>query len=203
MTGRPAPGRSPRPRQRPALAAALEVPVRVAGALIDKLAVPVMAAPTEPFANRPAAPPSGPRSGPRNLAFADGLDGWDIGGSSRAEVTWPHWNDHTVAAADGAAALSAAVPRPHGDVFLRQSWICGDYQGATVTLRAEVSAQDVADSAELSRFIVAKTEQPSRKRGARAVSCVAACACPDAGCTPTTATLRPDRAPPDHRARTW
>ena len=35
-------------------------------------------------------------------------DGWVIGGSSRAEVTGAHWDDYTVAAADGTATLSAA-----------------------------------------------------------------------------------------------
>ncbi len=154
-----------------ALATALEVPVRVADALMDKLSVPVTGDDLPgPFASRPPAPPSGPRSGPRNLAFADSLDGWDIGGSSRAEVTGAHWDDYTVAAADGAAALSAAVPQPYGDVFLRQSWIAGDYHGATVTWRAEVSAQDVAGHAELSLFIITKTEQPSRDQAARAAS---------------------------------
>jgi len=154
-----------------ALAAALEVPVRVADALMDKLAVPVTGDDLPgPFASRPPAPPSGPRSGPRNLAFANDLDGWDIGGSSRAEVTGAHWDDYTVAATDGAATLSAAVPQPYGDVFLRQSWIAGDYHSATVTLRTEVSAQDVADHAEVSLFIVTKTEEPSQERGVHAAS---------------------------------
>ena len=81
-----------------------------------------------PFASRAAAPSPGPR-GPRNLAFADGLDGWHIGGSSRAEITGAHWDDYTAAAADGAATLSAAVPQPYGDIFLRQSWTAGDYRG--------------------------------------------------------------------------
>jgi len=152
------------------LAAALEVPVRVADALMDRLAVPVTGDDLPgPFANRSLAPPSGPRSGPQNLAFADGLDGWVIGGSSRAEVTGAHWDDYTVAAADGAATVSATVPQPYGDVFLGQSWIAGDYHGATVTLRAEVSAKDVAE-AELSLFIATKAEERSREQGGHAAS---------------------------------
>lgn len=107
---------------------------------------------------RTPARPSGPRSGPRNLAFADGLDGWTIGGSSRAEVTGAHWNDYAVAAADGAATLSAAVPQPYGDVFLGQEWLTDDYRGATVTLRAEVRSQDVGGHAELSLDIVSQAE---------------------------------------------
>jgi RNA polymerase sigma factor (sigma-70 family) len=154
-----------------ALAAALQVPVRVADALMDKLAVPVTGDDLpKRFASRPPAAASRPRSGPRNLAFADGLDGWDVGGSSWAEVTGTHRDDYAVAAADGAATLYAAVAQPYGDVFLRQSWIAGDYHGATVTLRAEVSAQDVADHAELSLFIVTKTEEPGREQGVHAAS---------------------------------
>ena len=145
-----------------ALAAALEVPVRVPDALMDRLAIPVTGDDLlRPFVSRTPARPSGPRSGPRNLAFADGVDGWIIGGSSRAEVTGAHWNDYAVAAADGAAALSAAVPRPYGDVFLGQEWLADAYRGATVTLRAEVRSQDVGGQAELSLDIV---NQPGHHR---------------------------------------
>jgi len=149
-----------------ALAAALEVPVRVADALMDRLAVPVTGDDLpRPFASTPTPSP-GPR-GPRNLAFADGLDGWHIGGSSRAEITGAHWDDYTVAAADGAATLSAAVPQPYGDIFLRQSWIAGDYRGVTVTLAAEVRAQDVTGHAELSLIIITKIEEPGRDQAVR------------------------------------
>ena len=142
-----------------ALAAALEVPVRVPDTLMDRLAIPVTGDDLlGPFTARTPARPSGPRSGPQNLAFADGLDGWTIGGSSRAEVTGAHWNDYAVAAADGAAALSAAVPQPYGCVFLGQQWLADDYRGATVTLRAEVRSRDVADQAELSLVIVSRPD---------------------------------------------
>jgi RNA polymerase sigma-70 factor (ECF subfamily) len=148
-----------------ALAAAMEVPVRVADALMDRLAVPVTGGDLAgPFASRAPAGPSWPRYGPRNLAFADGLEGWVIGGSSRAEVTGTHWDDYTVAAADGTATLSAAVPQPYGDVFAHQMWIAGEYRGATVTLAAEISAQDVAGHAELSLFTITHTEDRSRAR---------------------------------------
>jgi RNA polymerase sigma factor (sigma-70 family) len=168
-----------------ALAAALDVPVRVAGPLMDRLAVPVT--PDDllgPFVrrtpDRPAGPagsgsgpgsgptgpgsgptgpgsgPTGPGSGPRNLAFADGLNDWIIRGSSRNEVTGAHWDDYAVTAAAGEATLSAAVPRPHGDICLGQEWLADDYRGATVTVRAEVCAQGVASHAELSLDIVNK-----------------------------------------------
>jgi RNA polymerase sigma-70 factor (ECF subfamily) len=146
-----------------ALAAALEVPVRVPDALMDRLAIPVTGDDLlRPFASRTPARPSGPRSWPGNLAFADGLDGWIVGGSSRAEVTGAHWNDCAVAAADGAATLSAAVPQPYGDVFLGQEWLADDYRGATVTLRAEVRCQ--GGHAELSLDIVSQAEGHNHDR---------------------------------------
>jgi RNA polymerase sigma factor (sigma-70 family) len=142
-----------------ALAATLEVPVRVPDGLMNRLAIPVTGDDLlGPFVARTPARPSGPRSGPRNLDFADGLDGWTLGGSSRAEVTGAHWNDYAVAAADGAATLSAAVPRPYGDVFLGQEWLADDYRGATVTLRVEVRSQDLDGHAELSLDIVSQAE---------------------------------------------
>jgi hypothetical protein len=124
-----------------ALAAALEVPVRVPDALMDRLAIPVTGDDLlRPFADRIPACPSGPRSAPRNLAFADGLDDWLIRGRSRAEVTGAHWNDYAVTAADGAAALSAAVPQPYGDICLGQEWLADDYHGATVSQDREIHA---------------------------------------------------------------
>jgi RNA polymerase sigma-70 factor, ECF subfamily len=148
-----------------ALAAALEVPVRVPDALMDRLAIPVTGDDLlRPFADRIPARRSGPRSAPRNLAFADGLDGWLIRGRSRAEVTGAHWNDYAVTAADGTAALSAAVPQPYGDICLGQEWLADDYHGATVTFRAEVRSQDVSGYAELSLDIVSQPQSHSQDR---------------------------------------
>jgi len=131
--------------------------VRVPDALIDRLVVPVTGDDLlGPFTSRTPARPCGQRSGPQNLAFADGLDGWTIGGSSRAEVTGAYWNDYTVAAADGAAALAASVRQPYGDVFLGQGWLADDYRGTAVTLRADVRSQDVNGHAELSLDIVSQ-----------------------------------------------
>jgi RNA polymerase sigma factor (sigma-70 family) len=142
-----------------ALAVALGTPIRVADALMDRLAVPITGDDLlGQFVSRSPARPSGPRSGPRNLSFADGLDDWTIGGSSRAEVTGSHWDDYAVAAADGAATLSAAVPDPFGSVFLGQEFLADDYRGATVILRAEVRGDDLADHAELSLDIVIKAD---------------------------------------------
>lgn len=144
-----------------ALAAALAVPVRVPDALMDRLAIPVTGDDLlQPFAARTL----GPRPGPQNLAFADGLDGWIIRGSSRGEVTGAHWNDYAVTAADGAATLSAAVPQPYGDICLGQEWLADYYRGATVTLRAEVRSQEVGGHAELSLDAVSQPRGHSQHR---------------------------------------
>jgi hypothetical protein len=138
------------------------VPIRVADALMDRLAVPVAGEDLAgPFTRRTPARPSGPRFEPVNLAFTNSLDGWIIGGDSKAEVTGSHWDDYTVTAEDGAAILSAAVPHPYGSVFVRQAFLASGYLDTTLTLRAEIRAQDVADHAVLSLSIVCKTEQHS------------------------------------------
>jgi hypothetical protein len=43
-------------------------------------------------------------------------------------------------------------------------WIAGEYRGATVTLAAEISAQDVAGHAELGLFTITHAEDRSRDR---------------------------------------
>jgi RNA polymerase sigma-70 factor, ECF subfamily len=154
-----------------ALAARLGVPVRVADALMDRLAVPVTDDDLfEPFERRTPARPGGPRSEPRNLAFTDGHDYWTIGGSSRAEVTGSHWDDYAVTAADGAATVSATVAQPYGNVFLGQEFLAADYVGTTLTLRAEVRAHDVADHAELSLHIVGKPEETGQDEDGHAAA---------------------------------
>jgi RNA polymerase sigma-70 factor, ECF subfamily len=143
-----------------ALAAGLGVPVRVVDALMDRLAVPVTGADlAEPFTRRTPARPCGPRSEPVNLAFANGLDGWIIGGDSKCEVTGSHWDDYTVTAEDGAAILSAAVPHPYGSAFVGQEFLARENLDTTLTLRAEIRAQDVADHAVLSLRIVCRAEE--------------------------------------------
>jgi RNA polymerase sigma-70 factor, ECF subfamily len=143
-----------------ALAAALGAPVRVADAMMDRLAVPVAGDDLlGPLASRtPVRRPPGPSSEPRNLDFAGGLDGWLTGGSSRAEVTGSHWDDYTVAAGEGIATLAAAVPEPYGDVFVGQEFRAAAYRGTTVTLRAEVRARDVAGQAELHLAVVGQPD---------------------------------------------
>ena len=147
-----------------ALAAAAGAPVRLADAVLDRLAVPV---PSDdlltPFLNRvpPGAtalpghglrgwplatlPGRRPRYEPRNLDFADGLDRWDLDSGPGPDPGRPGAADGEpdyAAAAEGpSAVLSSTVPRPAGSAALIQAIYADDYRGATVT---SVSDGDLA-----------------------------------------------------------
>lgn len=125
-----------------ALAAGTGAPVRVSDAVMTQLAVPVHGGDLlGPFLR-------GPRFEPRNLAFADGLAGWDFGGSFRQDADESHWADYSCAAEWGAeggsAVLSSAAPEPYGFAGLAQTIFGGDYQGRTVVFRGELRTRDVA-----------------------------------------------------------
>jgi hypothetical protein len=147
-----------------ALAAALGAPVRLAGTLLDRLAVPVPGDDLlTPFldrlppgavalADRPHRWPLGrlggprPRYEPRNLDFADGLDRWDLDSWSGVADGEPDY----AAAADGpSAVLSSTVPRPAGSAVLVQAIYADDYRGATVTFSGEIRADRLAGQAGL------------------------------------------------------
>jgi hypothetical protein len=136
-----------------ALAAVMGAPVRVADALMARLAVPGggddLAA---LFPGQLPAGPPGPR--PRNLDFAGGLEGWVTGGSFRAGPAPEHWQDYTAMAAGGAAVLRSAVPAPQGEVLLGQAVTAGDYRGAAVTFGGELRADGVAGRAQLLMLVV-------------------------------------------------
>jgi hypothetical protein len=135
-----------------ALAAVAGAPVRVADAVLDRLAVPVlgedMLAPFLPRAD--ARPPGRParRFEPRNMAFTDGLDYWELAVSSSAPGQ-PAWQDYSCTAADQSAALAAAVPEPAGFAVLVQTVAAADYRGRTVTFRGQLRTTDIADQAGL------------------------------------------------------
>jgi hypothetical protein len=161
-----------------ALAVAAAAPVRVADALMDRLAVPApdgdLLGPFLPAEMAPAPVPGHarrrPRFEPSNLAFADGLDRWELDGSFRRAaqgggpghpaVSGSHWHDYAAAAAAPAAMLAAAVPDPHGTARLAQAIRADDYLGATVTFRAQVRAAGVAGHASLELRI--RADQPLR-----------------------------------------
>ena len=96
-------------------------PIRVADAVMDRLAVPASpgSAPDSgpgsvpgPVAGVPEQTaselsPLKPRYEPRNMAFAEGLSGWLLDGSFR-EHPADHWKDYAAAADNGTAVLHAA-----------------------------------------------------------------------------------------------
>jgi hypothetical protein len=125
-----------------AMAAAAGAPVRLADAVLDRLAVPVpgddLLSPFldgVPLAGQAITlPGQRPRYEPRNLSFTDGLDRWDLDRGSRREAD----QDYS-AAADGASAIvSSAVPQPAGSAALVQSIFADDYRGATVVFGGEI-----------------------------------------------------------------
>ena len=125
-----------------AVAITAGAPVRVADPVMRRLAVPMPAEGPVPLPEPAAAlavlsPPVRPRYEPRNLAFADGLDGWLVGGSFTQHASDSHWQDYAGAADDGIAALSATVAGPAGFAFLGQEMFADDYRGAVVTFRGE------------------------------------------------------------------
>ena len=136
------------------LAAAAGAPVRVADAVMDRLAVPVQGEDVlAPFLPPAAAtPPRHPglrrRPEPRNMAFADGLDYWELAGDFPADGL-PHWRDYSCTAEDGRATLAAAVPEPAGYAVLVQTIDADDYRGRTVTFRGQLRTTDMAGQAGL------------------------------------------------------
>jgi hypothetical protein len=136
------------------LAVAAGVPVRVADAVMDRLAVPVqgedvLAPFLLPAAGRPPGRPGQARRfEPRNMAFTGGLDRWELAGSFLAAGR-PHCQDYSCAAADRSAVLVSAVPEPFGSAVLFQEIFAEDYGGAAVTFRGQLRTTGVAGQAGL------------------------------------------------------
>jgi hypothetical protein len=150
-----------------AMAAATGAPVRMAGPLMDRLAVPVPGGDLlTPFLDRvpPGArvlpghglagwplatlPRQRPRYEPLNLDFADGLDRWDLDSGFRRDAEPSR--DYSATADDRCAVLSSAVPRPAGSAALVQAIFADDYRGAVVVFRGDI-----------------RTEPPTRQAGLR------------------------------------
>jgi hypothetical protein len=157
-----------------ALAAAAGVPVRLADAVMDRLAVPVPGDDLlTPFLDRvpPAAqarpgnglpgwpmatlPGRRPRYEPRNLNFAAGLDRWDLDAGPRSVPDSEP--DYAAAAEADSAVLSSSVPRPAGSAALVQAIYADDYRGAAVTFSAEVRADPLTEQAGLRLEIIRRT----------------------------------------------
>jgi len=126
-----------------AIAITAGAPVRVSGAVMDRLAVPADAS----QAGRTGPPPdqtardlslgTRPRYEPRNMAFASGLDNWLLGGSFTEHASESHWHDYSCAAEHGTAVLASAVPQPAGFAFLGQEVFAEDYLGTSVVFRGQ------------------------------------------------------------------
>jgi RNA polymerase sigma-70 factor, ECF subfamily len=128
-----------------AVAAAAGATIRASDEIMDRLAVPAGSTRPGPLPAPTAAvlrPGPKPRYEPRNLSFADGLDGWRLGGSFAEHTSESHWHDYTCAAEQGMAVLSAATARPEGFAFLGQEMFGDDYLGSVVVFRCEFRVQD-------------------------------------------------------------
>jgi RNA polymerase sigma-70 factor (ECF subfamily) len=136
-----------------AVAITAGAPVRVADPVMDRLALPVpedggpVPLPEPAAALAALSPGRRPRYEPRNLAFAEGLDRWLLGGSYTGHASHSHWQDYCCSAADGIAVLSSAVPQPAGFAFLGQEIFADDYRGAVIAFRGEFRIQDAGAEA--------------------------------------------------------
>jgi hypothetical protein len=136
------------------LAVVAGAPVRVADEVMDRLAVPVpgedMHAPfLLPSAVRPPGD-HGQRQSfePRNMAFTDGLDGWELTGNF-LDAGRPHWQDYSCTSAHRSAVLVSAVPQPSGSAVVFQEIYADDYRGAAVTFRGQLRTKGVTGQAGL------------------------------------------------------
>jgi RNA polymerase sigma-70 factor, ECF subfamily len=137
-----------------AIAATAGTPVRVSDAVMDRLAVPAGSSSPGPLPAPTAAvlrPGARPRYEPRNMRFADGLEGWLLGGNFAEHASESHWHDYTCAAEHGTAVLSSAVPQPAGFAFLAQEMFADDYLGAVLVFRGRLWTEDTAGAAAASR----------------------------------------------------
>jgi hypothetical protein len=150
------------------LAAVAGAPVRVAGTVMDRLAVSVpgedMLAPfrssRDPLDARPSGRPGQrQRFEPRNMAFTDGLDYWELAGSFSADGR-PTGEDYSCTATDRSAVLAATVPEPAGSAVLVQTIYAEDYRGAAVTFRGQLRATGLAGQAGLQLAVIGPPHGP-------------------------------------------
>ena len=157
----------------------------VTASLADGLTLAVIAgaplAADDPVMDRLARPVTGPdllsqfrsqetpprplrrRFEPRNMAFTDGLDRWQLGGTFLRRGTG---FDYSYATEDGRAILAAAVPEPAGFAFLAQEIEPDDYRGRTVTFRGELRTAKADGRAGL----VLRVTSPGRSTPPQAAS---------------------------------
>jgi RNA polymerase sigma factor (sigma-70 family) len=118
------------------LAVITGAPLAADDPVMDRLARPVTGPdPLSQFRSQETSRPSRLRFEPRNMAFTDGLDRWQIGGTFLRHGTGV---DYSASTEDGRAILAAAGPEPGGFAFLAQEIEPDDYRGRTVTFRGEL-----------------------------------------------------------------
>jgi RNA polymerase sigma-70 factor (ECF subfamily) len=119
------------------LAVIAGAPLAVDDSVMDRLARPVTGPDLLSQFRRQEAPPRDLRRRfePRNMAFTDGLDHWQLGGTFQRLGTG---FDYSATTEDGRAILAAAGPEPAGFAFLAQEIDADDYRGRTVTFRGEL-----------------------------------------------------------------
>src|SRR5580693_451892 len=130
------------------LAVITGAPLAADDPVMDRLARPVTGPDLLSQFRRQETPPRDLRRRfePRNMAFTDGLDRWQLGGTFLRQGTGL---DYSAATEDGRATLAAAVPEPAGFAFLAQEIEPDDSRGRTVIFRAELRTTDLADRAGL------------------------------------------------------
>jgi hypothetical protein len=82
------------------------------------------------------------------MAFADGLDYWELAGSV-SDDSQRAGQDYSGTAAGQSAVLAATVPEPAGSAVLVQAIYADDYRGAAVTFRGQLRATGLAGQAGL------------------------------------------------------
>jgi RNA polymerase sigma factor (sigma-70 family) len=147
-----------------AMAITSGAPIRVADAIMDRLAVSAGTSQGGPMPAQTARDlriDLRPRYEPRNLTFAAGLDHWVLGGSFTENTLQSHWQDYEAAADHGTAVLSSAVAQPEGFAWLAQEIFADDYRVAAVTFRGQFRAPGTTGRAGL--FL--RVMQPQDVRG--------------------------------------
>jgi RNA polymerase sigma-70 factor (ECF subfamily) len=157
----------------------------VTASLADGLTLAVIAgaplAVDDPVMDRLARPVTGPdllsqfrsqqifpgrshrRFEPGNMAFTDGLDRWQFGGTFLRQGTG---FDYSATTEDGRAILAAAGPEPAGFAFVAQEIEPDDYRGRTVTFRGELRTAQADGRAGL----VLRVTSPGRSTPPRTAS---------------------------------
>jgi hypothetical protein len=147
------------------LAVITGAPLAVDDPVMDRLAKPV----TGPdllsqFRSQQTPPrPVSRRFEPRNMAFTDGLDRWELGGTFLRQGAGL---DYSATTEDGRAILAAAGPEPAGFAFLAQDIEPDDYRGRTVTFRGELRT----DQADGHAGLALRARSPGRSAPPRADS---------------------------------